>query len=122
VHSKPLDRGDIPLLLQKLNTYGGYRTTTIAMKLMLLTFVRTVELRAARWIEVDLERAEWRIPLERMKQRELHIVPLARQALVLLKELHMLTGGPNFPFPQLQKAPSVYVDHDAQPRSGKDGL
>lgn len=58
--------------MKALDDYGGYRTTVIALRLMLLTFVRTVELRAAQWAEIDLDRAEWRIPAERMKMRELH--------------------------------------------------
>ncbi|WP_052238794.1 tyrosine-type recombinase/integrase [Pectobacterium brasiliense] len=48
--------------MQALNRYGGYRTTVLALKLMLLTFVRTVELRKAEWREFDLDGAEWRIP------------------------------------------------------------
>lgn len=48
--------------MQALNRYGGYRTTVIALELMLLTFVRTVELRKAEWREFDLDGAEWRIP------------------------------------------------------------
>jgi len=61
--------------------------------------VRTVELRAAEWDEIDLDRAEWRIPAERMKKREPHLVPLCRQAVELLRELHTFTGGRTFLFP-----------------------
>jgi integrase len=49
-------------------------------------------LRGARWSEFDLDGAEWRIPAERMKMGELHIVPLARQAVTILRELQALTG------------------------------
>jgi integrase len=82
-----------------LEGYAGYRPTVIALNLMLLTFVRTVELRGARWSEIDFDRAEWRIPAERMKMREPHIVPLATQALELLGELQTITGGREFLFP-----------------------
>jgi integrase len=92
-HSKPLGPADIARLVKALNSYGGYPTTVIALKLALLTFVRTVELRAALWSEIDFDRAEWRIPGARMKMREAHIVPLSRQAMALLRELHALTGG-----------------------------
>jgi len=49
-------------------------------------------LRKARWPEIDLEKAEWRIPGERMKMREQHIVPLSRQAVEILRELEPLTN------------------------------
>lgn len=98
-HHKPLSRDQVGDFVKALDSYGGYRTTVIALRLMLLTFVRTVELRAAHWAEIDLDRAEWRIPAERMKMREPHIVPLSRQAVELLRELHTHTGGRSFLFP-----------------------
>ncbi len=98
-HHKPLSRDQIATFLQALDSYGGYRTTVIALRLMLLTFVRTVELRAASWEEFDLDQAEWRIPAQRMKMREPHLVPLCRQAVELLRELHTHTGGRRFLFP-----------------------
>lgn len=98
-HHKPLSRDQIADFVKALEDYGGYRTTVIALRLMLLTFVRTVELRAAQWREFDLDRAEWRIPAERMKKREPHLVPLSRQAVELLRELHTFTGGRVFLFP-----------------------
>lgn len=60
-HRKPLSREQIGDFAKALDEYGGYRTTVIALRLMLLTFVRTVELRKAEWSEFDLDRAEWRI-------------------------------------------------------------
>jgi integrase len=98
-HHKPLSRDQIADFVKALDSYGGYRTTVIALRLMLLTFVRTVELRAAHWTEIDLDRAEWRIPAERMKMREPHLVPLSAQAMELLRELHTYTGGGGFLFP-----------------------
>lgn len=102
VHSKPLSRKQVTEFLHKLDQYGGYRATVIALRLMLLTFVRTVELRNAHWAEFNLDKAEWRIPAERMKMRELHIVPLSRQAVELLHELHTYTGGQALLFPNLR--------------------
>jgi integrase len=99
VHHKPMTRKQVADFVKALEGYAGYRTTVIALRLMLLTFVRTVELRAAYWAEIDLERAEWRIPAERMKMREPHIVPLSRQAVELLRELHTYTGGRGMLFP-----------------------
>jgi integrase len=98
-HRKPLTREQIADFVKALDGYAGYRTTVIALRLMLLTFVRTVELRGARWEEIDFDWAEWRIPAERMKMREPHIVPLSRQAVELLRELHTYTGGRGFLFP-----------------------
>jgi integrase len=68
-----------------LGKYGGFRTTVIALRLLMLAFVRPTELRAAAWPEFDLDRAEWRIPAERMKMNEPHIVPLSAQAVELLR-------------------------------------
>lgn len=82
-----------------------YRTR-IALRLLLLTFVRPGELNWAMWSEFNTEAKEWRIPAERipgegkgMKMREEHIVPLSDQAVEVLKELHPLTGGNKFLFP-----------------------
>ena len=114
--------------MKSLDSYGGYRTTVLALRLMLLTFVRTVELRAANWAEIDLDSAEWRIPAERMKMRELHIVPLSRQAIELLRELHTLTGGRAFLFPNYRRPTSCMTAttlNRALERmgfTGKDGI
>ena len=98
-HAKPLSRDQIAEFLKAVDAYGGYRTTVIALRLMLLTFVRTKELRETPWTEVDLERAEWRIAGQRMKMRQPHIVLLSRQTVALLRELHTHTGGCDFLFP-----------------------
>jgi len=73
--------------------------TRLALRLAVLTFVRTAELRAARWDEVDLEAAEWRIPAERMKMRAPHIVPLSRQAVETFAELRSIAGRSDYVFP-----------------------
>jgi integrase len=98
-HAKPLSRDQIANFVKAAEAYGGDRTTVIALRLMLLTFVRTKELREAPWTEVDLERAEWRIAAQRMKMRQPHIVLLSRQAVALLRELRTHTGGCDFLFP-----------------------
>jgi integrase len=69
------------------------------MQLLLLTFVRTGELRGAKWEEINFEAAEWRIPAERMKMREQHIVPLTNQSIELLKKLKQISGYSCFIFP-----------------------
>jgi integrase len=102
-HSKPLSRQQVATFVKALGGYAGYRTTVIALHLKLLTFVRTIELRAAEWHEIDFEQKEWRIPAERMKMRESHIVPLSSQALELLRELQALTGGQRWLFPNYRR-------------------
>ncbi|OHX12523.1 integrase [Chromobacterium sphagni] len=98
-HRPALPRGELREFYRRLAAEPLYIPTRIAMHLLMLTFVRPGELRAARWEEFDEERAEWRIPAERMKMREPHLVPLSRQALELLKELRPLTGKSALLFP-----------------------
>ena len=66
---------------------------------MALTFVRTSELIGAKWSEVDLDAAQWRIPAERMKMKTPHIVPLSHQAMEILQTLHIITGNEELLFP-----------------------
>ena len=94
-----LDEKELPELLRKIEAYQGGPYTRLAMQLMSLTFVRTGELIAARWQEFDLAAAEWRIPAERMKMKTPHIVPLAPQAVEVLRVLHTLSGGRELLFP-----------------------
>jgi integrase len=89
--------------LKKLEAYDGALQTKLAMKFLLLTFVRTGELRGAAWAEIDLDKGEWRIPAERMKMRDPHIVPLSRQAIAILKELQPVTGQWKYVFPNQHK-------------------
>ena len=98
-HRAALSRADLPEFIEKLEKYEGQPLTRLALKLALLTFVRTKELRGARWEEFDIQRAEWRIPAERMKMRAEHIVPLSKQAIAVLEELCELTGKHELVFP-----------------------
>ena len=86
-------------LLVALDGYIGTPVVRAAVQLAPLTFVRPGELRHARWSEFDLDAAEWRIPGERMKTRQAHIVPLSTQAVEVLRELHPFTGHFEFVFP-----------------------
>jgi integrase len=89
-------------LLRAIDAYSGGIITTSALRLAPLVFVRPGELRQAEWAEFDLVGAEWRIPASRMKMRQVHIVPLARQALAILRELHPFTGDKRFLFPSFR--------------------
>lgn len=85
--------------VRRLTDYHGRPETRLAIWLLLLTANRPSELRAARWVEFDLDKAEWTIPKERMKTRQPHTVTLSRQAVATLKELHPLTGYTGLLFP-----------------------
>jgi integrase len=98
-HHQPLKARELPEFLTKIDAYEGRPETRIALKLLLLTFVRGGELVGATWDEIDGERKEWRVPAARMKMKEEHIVPLSRQALALLKELRPITGHRQHIFP-----------------------
>lgn len=86
-------------LLRAIDGYSGTLAVKCALKLGVLSFVRPGELRKAEWDEIDFDRAEWNIPAERMKMNEPHLVPLCRQAMAVLGELHPLTGHGRFIFP-----------------------
>lgn len=93
---------EIPQLMRDIATYSGDRVTQLALQFMALTFARTKEMIRAEWSEIDEKAAEWRIPAERMKMRDPHIVPLSRQALEVLKDLRDLNGGERFIFYSVQ--------------------
>jgi integrase len=89
-------------LLRAIDAYNGHAYAIAALKLAPLVFVRPGELRAAEWSEIDLDAAEWRIPGSKMKMGQDHIVPLARQAVALLKDVHAMTGHGKFVFPSVR--------------------
>lgn len=110
-HFNKLDEKEFPEFLFKLEEYDGDLQTKLALKLLILTFVRTTELRGARWEEFDFDKNEWRIPAERMKMREVHIVPLSKQILAILEELKPLTGYREHLFPNRFK-PMTYISEN----------
>ena len=89
-------------LLRAIEDYQGAFETRAALELLALTFVRPGELRAAEWVEFDLDAAVWEIPAGRMKMRKAHRVPLARRVLAVLKGLRELTGQGRFLFPSVR--------------------
>ena len=98
-HAAIIDPREIGGLMRAIKGYGGSLTVRAALQLSALTFVRSGELRRAEWAEVDFDTATWRIRAERMKMRSEHIVPLSRQAVELLRELHRVTGAGQYIFP-----------------------
>ena len=89
----------IGALLRAIEGFEGQPTTHAALRLIALLFVRPSELRHAEWKEFDFEKAEWIIPAEKTKMRRSHRVPLATQAIAILKELKTITGEGRWVFP-----------------------
>ena len=97
-----VDTKEIGQLLRDIDAYSGNLIVRAALRLAPYVFVRPGELRKAEWSEFDLENAEWRIPAKRMKMRVLHIVPLSRQVLGILHDLHPYSGDGLYLFPSVR--------------------
>lgn len=89
-------------LLRAIDGYGGTPVAKCALRLAPLVFVRPGELRHAEWVEIDLDKAEWRIPAEKMKMKDPHIVPLSSQAVEVLFEILPITGQGQYVFPSVR--------------------
>lgn len=100
-HFAAIDVSELPEFLEALekNDARLYRSTRNALKLIMLTFVRTSELIEARWEEIDFEAKQWAIPAERMKMGREHIVPLSRQAIDILRDQKEIAGKWPLVFP-----------------------
>ncbi|WP_447866127.1 tyrosine-type recombinase/integrase [Rahnella bonaserana] len=104
-HRPALDFEHIPELLDRVENFKGRKLTKLAVKLSLLVFIRSSELRFARWSEIDFDNAMWTIPAEReplkgvkhshrgSKMRTPHLVPLSNQSLIVLEEIKTISGG-----------------------------
>ncbi len=101
-HASITDPKAVAQLLRAIDGYQGAFMVLCALRIAPLVFVRPGELRHAEWSEIDLDKAEWRIPAEKMKMREQHIVPLSRQAVAILRELQPLTGSGTYVFPSVR--------------------
>lgn len=100
-HFAAIDAKGIPALLNDVNRHDARLThqTRLAIKLLMLTFVRTRELVEATWDEIDFNTATWHIPAARMKKRRDHIVPLSQQTIAMLTELKKMAGVNKWVFP-----------------------
>ncbi len=83
---------ELPDFFKALSGYTGSPLIVLAARLLILTGVRTGELRGAFWSEFDLEKAVWEIPAERMKMKRPHLVPLSTQALEIVQQLKVMSG------------------------------
>lgn len=93
---------DFGALLRAIDGFAGQPTTMAALKLLPILFPRPGELRQAEWSEIDLGKAVWTIPAERMKMRRPHQSPLPQQAVSILRELHAITGSGRLVFPSIR--------------------
>lgn len=103
VHYPSLNESQIPGMLDALERLKTHPQNQIAFRVLLLTALRTGEMRYGRWEHIHWEQKEWRIPSEMMKMRRPHTVPLSSQMISLLRELHAMTGSGEWLFPNLQK-------------------
>jgi len=90
---------ELPDFFKALSGYAGSPLVVLAARLLILTGVRTGELRGAFWSEFDLEKSVWEIPAERMKMKRPHLVPLSTQALEIVQQLKVMSGQYPLVFP-----------------------
>jgi integrase len=110
----------IAILVRQIDAYP-YVITRCALKFSMLTFCRPGEVRAAEWKEINWEKAEWHIPIERMKMKLPHIVPLARQVVSILEELQPITGHQRWLFPSARNDGRCMSDHTIRAALGALG-
>jgi integrase len=112
-HHDSLPREELPGFLKTLESYHerGRLLTKLAVKLLVLTFVRSGELRGAKWDEFDLEEKVWRIPADRMKMKTDHLVPLSSQAIAVINQIRPITGQYDLVFPSERNRHSPMSDN-----------
>ena len=112
-HQPALSPDEIPEFLQALDINNAriYRQTQLGLKMLLLTFVRPIELASAEWDEIDFDKNIWLIPASKMKMGFDHKVPLAKQSVEILKELHQFNGHRQYVFVK-QTDPKDHMHRD----------
>lgn len=100
-HHAALEAKDLPEFVGALNQNVArlMPLTLLAVKFMMLTFVRTNEMIKAEWDEIDLDENIWLIPAKRMKMNKDHIVPLSKQSVEILRQIRLLHNNPKYVFP-----------------------
>jgi len=89
-------------LMRAIECYEGSPITRAGLQLAPLVFVRPGELRHAEWSEFNLEKAIWKIPAEKMKMKQIHLVPLSKQAIKIIRKIKPLTGKGRYLFPSVR--------------------
>ncbi|MBJ6570522.1 tyrosine-type recombinase/integrase [Enterobacter hormaechei] len=98
-HYPFLNAPELPAFFEALSRYSGSKLVVLAARLLIITGLRTGELRGATWQEIDVDAAVWEIPAERMKMRRPHIVPLSLQAQAIIMRIREMTGRYPYIFP-----------------------
>jgi len=88
--------------MRAIQAFEGTFVVQSALRLTPYVFLRPGELRHGEWSEIDFDAAEWRIPAEKMKMKQVHIVPLSEQVLAILHELYQFTGKGRNVFPSIR--------------------
>jgi integrase len=112
-HLPSFSIGDVPEFLEALDAFKADEIRKIAVKMLLLTFVRTKELRQAEWTHFDFGNKLWVIPKEIMKMRNEHIVPLSKQVIALLETLKKLSGDNKYLFPPINVIKHPFMNENA---------
>ena len=97
-HRKSLPYGEVTSCIEAVQASGAGLTTKLAFEFLVLTASRSGEVRLAQWSEIDLDKAEWVIPAERMKAKQTHRVPLAPRCIEILQEAKALEDGSGLVF------------------------
>ncbi len=98
-------------LMRSIDDYEGHQVTRSALQFAPLVFVRPGELRHAEWEEINFDNAIWKIPAKKMKMKRIHLVPLASQAIEIIKDLKALTGRGQYLFPSIRSAKRPMSDN-----------
>ncbi len=101
-HAAITDPVKFGALLRAIDGYDGQPSTSLALRLAPLVFLRPGELRQAEWAEIDLDAATWVIPAAKMKMNRDHVVPLSSQAVAILREAEALSRGGRYVFPSVR--------------------
>lgn len=112
-HLRALDHDELPDLMQRIETYNGFNTTKLALKMLVHTFLRHGELRLARWDEINWDKRLWIIPAERMKTNKPHVVPISNQVHDMFIELKMINGEYPFIFASNHKPTTQPISENA---------
>lgn len=103
-HAAITDPAELGKLMVAIDAFQGTPVVKAALQLSALLFQRPGEIRAMEWSEIKWDQSRWEIPAEKMKMDMAHVVPLSRQALAQLEELHLLTGRGRYVFPSARGA------------------
>lgn len=102
-HYPTIEAKELPDFFVQLNKVETTAINKIAIRLLMLTFIRTGELRKSKWENINWEEKEWRLPAYITKMKDEHVVPLPDQAIALLKELQQYSGHSELLFPSQQR-------------------